>query len=707
LKSINATLLANQRLPNGRGYATATLADNGRLHPTSVVTDAYTGGKTIAVECGTSYVRIRYKSGGSGTLESQKISDPTVGAQWTTWAALVAANVFSAGSVALFWTGTYAVVVWQDTPTGDIKYKRSSDGTTWSATGVARATLVAGANSAGVSGTSPNCGIMTAYNAQIYWQAYNDATNTWAAAESAGAVFTSVLPEIAAFKDTINNRYIVAVSVQGYATWATYTVVAYTRAVGAATWSTGQIIFSGNGVSGSFSSLNFAQRQIGGYWWLSFCRLRLWNVGAFSNFMISASNDGLYWDDPLPTPVVGNELTLSILPAPSGGTWANAYWSTERAVYRLDTYTYWSAAVVAYHFITGRGGHQEGGGLNAKGGVSPTVPTTQSTLVALLDNRDGSLTTPRLFSIFTLNRGLVVLGVSFGQSAGTWYVTDFRYLTADGLLEITATDARGLLSSWFADTAYTYRGATVKFLVEWICALAGVHTVAFDGFAAWTDTIAAYTHPIAENAIFSLKSLSQRVPFEYVPQEDGSLYFYVPSAAPAPVYTFGTAAGEHQAWVTANPRAVANHSQLITPSLLDSPSWSFKGLPWFGGSESVTYLQDIGSPPRNRVGQAVDQTALNTMGRRRTLILNDRRLRSDADTTEAANALLVAAQERKRAGAFDAPPSFALEPADVVTINNGGYAQTAGPWRVEQFEEHFNLPGARPFFQRITLRGTA
>src|SRR5260221_8256673 len=184
MKTINATLLANQKVPNGRGYASATLADNGRLHPTSVVTDTYTGGKTIGVECGTWYTRIRYKAGGSGTLESQKITDPTVSAQWTTWTALVATNVFSAGSVGLFWTGAYAVVVWQDTPTGDIKYKRSSDGTAWSATAIARPALVSEAKSAGVSGTSPNCGIMTAYAAQLYWQKYTDATDIWTAAES-------------------------------------------------------------------------------------------------------------------------------------------------------------------------------------------------------------------------------------------------------------------------------------------------------------------------------------------------------------------------------------------------------------------------------------------------------------------------------------------------------------------------------------------
>jgi len=354
MKSINATLTANQKLPNGRPFATASLADNNRLHPTATAAGTTAGDKTIGVECGSFYVRIRFKAGGANTLEVQKITDPTVASQWTTWSALVASNVYAGNTVGLFWTGTYAVVVWQDQPTGDIKYKRSSDGITWSATGQARAALIAQANSAGVSGTSPNCGIMTAYSAQLYWQKYTDATDTWTAAESAGATFTTATPEVAAFQDTINNRYVVAVSVAGWATWTAYAIVLYTRAVSAATWSTGQLAFTA--AAASFNALNFSQRQIGGYWWLSFYRARAWNVGSVSTFLVSASNDGLFFDDPTPTPVVGNEFLLSILPAPSGGQWANPYFSTERQIYRLDTYTYWSAAVVAYHFTTGLGG---------------------------------------------------------------------------------------------------------------------------------------------------------------------------------------------------------------------------------------------------------------------------------------------------------------------------------------------------------------
>jgi len=298
VKTINATLLASQKIPAGRGYALATLADNGRLHSTQTVTSTYAGGKIVCVACASFYVRIRYKTAGSGTLEYQKITDPTVSAQWTTWSALVATNVFSGKSMGLFWTGTYAVVVWQDTPTGDVKYKRSSDGAAWSATGVVTAALVSEASAAGVSLASTTSGIMRGYAAQLYWCKYNDSTDTWTAAESAGATFTTSAPEIGAFADTINSRYVVAVAVQGWASYlASYAIVAFTRATGSATWSTGQAIAGGTGTTGTFFGINFSQRQIGGYWWISYYRWRLWNVSALSTYLVSPSNDGLFFED--------------------------------------------------------------------------------------------------------------------------------------------------------------------------------------------------------------------------------------------------------------------------------------------------------------------------------------------------------------------------------------------------------------------------
>ena len=111
MKSINATLSALQKVPFGRGFATAALTDNGRLHPTQTVSNASAGTIVSAVECGTFYLRLRYNPAASGSLDYQKITDPTVSSQWTTWViGLVATNVYTYKTVSIFWTGAYCKV---------------------------------------------------------------------------------------------------------------------------------------------------------------------------------------------------------------------------------------------------------------------------------------------------------------------------------------------------------------------------------------------------------------------------------------------------------------------------------------------------------------------------------------------------------------------------------------------------------------------
>ena len=85
----------------------------------------------------------------------------------------------------------------------------------------------------------------------------------------------------------------------------------------------------------SYSGPSFSQGKINSRWWLSFYRNTLWNVVSSLNHVAASSDDGLFWSDPLPTALPGNERTLDILPA--AGSWSSAYYSTERAAYRLDS----------------------------------------------------------------------------------------------------------------------------------------------------------------------------------------------------------------------------------------------------------------------------------------------------------------------------------------------------------------------------------
>jgi hypothetical protein len=206
-------------------------------------------------------------------------------------------------------------------------------------------------------------------------------------------------------------------------------------------------------------------------------------------------------------------------------------------------------------------------------------------------------------------------------------------------------------------------------------------TNSFDSFPAWTDLVSSFSHPVGNHAQYSLRALATRVPFEYFAREDGSLFFYVPTVAPPSLYTYGgnAAAGEHEMW----------------PGV-------------FGRRPTFTYFQLVGNPPRSQAGESLDISELYNAGRMHTMIINNRQVTTDPETTVLANALLVAHQERKHAGQFEAPPNFALQPGDVISFGQGPtYAAGEGNWRVEVFEEFFNQPGPRPFFQRITVRGTA
>lgn len=662
MKSIAAALTTAQRLADGKPSATAALADNAALHTVALSSAVPSGANTMAATCGAFYMRIRQTAGGSDKLDIQKITDPTVAAQWTTWTNLVPNNVINPRGIAIFWTGVWCVICWQDSG-GDIKFKRSGDGVSWSATAVAYLNTGVTKILSGCSNGATGSGIALTYGSQLYWGQYNHTTDTWTAVSSAGLTISTATPDVAVFFDTGNSRYTFALATAGFKTWTTFALVLVTRTAGV--WDSGRVFISQS--STSFTGLSFAQAQVNSLWWLSFYKITLWNVTAYTDHQLSASNDGLYWSDPIPSGVNGNERTMDILSAASG--WSNAYISTERLPYRIDPATYWSATVKQYNFAAAIAGSQ------AAGGGDEARPE----LFITLDNRAGTLTAPKLFTALTLSRGYTRAGVTSRQSAGVWYVAAYRYTQGDELLELDCFDARGLLATWTATFAHSFRTDTVAVLVERLCALAGIHTVTFDSFAAWSDVITAFSHPAGENTLYSLRSLAERVPFEYIVKEDGSLYFYVPTASPASVYTYGPGASEHRFWPGE-----------------------------FGLAQSINYLQVIGSPPRSRVTFAQDTQSLKDTGRRRTLLINDRRITTDANGTELSDAYIVVVKESKRTGRFTAPPSMSIEAGDVVDFNDSLWADTNGPWRVERIAESYNLKaGQHPFFQTITLRGTA
>jgi hypothetical protein len=257
-------------------------------------------------------------------------------------------------------------------------------------------------------------------------------------------------------------------------------------------------------------------------------------------------------------------------------------------------------------------------------------------------------------------------------------VTGFRYLSRDQLLEVTAVDAAGLLGAWVADQACALRGARVDTLVEHFGALAGIQAVTFDGSALWAATIANFTLVGGSTGLTALRALQARVPFEVVVQADGSLYCYVPAAGPAALETVGTSAGQHALWPGE-----------------------------FGAAVAANFINVAGSPPATIGSDAYTAAVVRAAGRRWNALTVNPRLTANADADALAAALLVQHSEQAKAGVFQCPPHLALEPGDVIAVSDSGYAAAAGPWRVTGIEEYFNTQKAQPFYQRVTLRGTA
>ena len=192
MKTLAAALATAQRTGAGRPLARATLADNGRLHPETLFTHSYTGAGVRAVNCGSFFFRTRQTSG-ANTVDIQKITDPTVSGQWTTWTNLPASGVPQAVMHAVLWTGSYVVLVYQSSADGKVYFRRSTDGLTFSAAAVAYADPAPAylASLGGVSGGAAHSGVVLAYNGGVYFGAYDPAANTWSAFGSSAATGSS------------------------------------------------------------------------------------------------------------------------------------------------------------------------------------------------------------------------------------------------------------------------------------------------------------------------------------------------------------------------------------------------------------------------------------------------------------------------------------------------------------------------------------
>ena len=176
-RSINANLLAEQKKLAYTPSLSLSLSDNALPHP--AVQDASLAGNSgnPTASCKTSSAIVRAQIQPAAGVYTQKITDPTVASQWESGWTLVDADAYDP---AIFWTGTYVVLVYQDAA-NNVKYRRSSDqGTTWgAATTIWTPAYSLNGRQIGVSGGATRSGLFYANGANICYRNYASATDAW------------------------------------------------------------------------------------------------------------------------------------------------------------------------------------------------------------------------------------------------------------------------------------------------------------------------------------------------------------------------------------------------------------------------------------------------------------------------------------------------------------------------------------------------
>ena len=488
---------------------------------------------------------------------------------------------------------------------------------------------------------------MLAYAGQLYWAAYTPGTDTWTAVDSAALTTTSIT-SVAAAWDADNSRHVVAFAGAGIATGLSFPVILITRAAGG-TWSTPHVQFAIASLNQYYTGLAISQEKVSGYWWLSALRVGDWTD---SEYGLACSDDGLEWEDLNFQAATSDSGLLQVL-----GTLAGSVWVASRAfVWKNVAQTFWSNRTLRSYELDLSG--------------------DMGRLTGELVNTDGAITAapPERWAVLTLERGLHVAGTDYYQSAGVFYVTGFHFTLQDNVVAFSAVDAIGLLTRWEADQAYTWTDESLTQLVRFVCALAGVHVVSFDASALWSDTLPLVIHP-GSSGLSALDSLSARGNFDVVVQEDGSLYCFVATAAPAAQHTYGDGASSHRYWPGA-----------------------------FGEGLAPNYVAVYPDDEANS-DTAMDTADMADQGHRQVDAFIDRRLLAGGDVQQLADARLTLAKEQRRTGFLDAPVNFALEPADILEFD--AHYESGFTWRVTGFTERYGMRKERPFFQHVLLRGTA
>ncbi len=622
-RSIDADLLATQQKTAYLPSLQITFRDNNLPHPALVKTplNNFSGNPTASVCTATSIVRA-HRVAGVG-LQIQTIYNPGVTSQWESWVTLDSNGNYPA----LFFTGSRVVLVYQDTSTMAVVFRKSDDnGLSWSSpTTIWTPAYYLNNTQFGISGTATRSAIVYANGNTLYIRLYNQSSNTFSAEQSItyGGVVTS-----AAGVHLSGDAFCLALNITDYASWTDSALVIQplTHNGSSATWGAAIPyigIQGGTGAAPAYAFGHVSLHKVGNWYYLTYTYAASAANGALydnNDTMLAVSDDGTFY-------TAGLRLGHTIADRLQVHAW------TDGKVYLCSDKHLFTSTPVATVTL----GTESIKALD----IQDYGPTAYAHIT--LDNRSGALDalpSGRLGCDVVMERGAICAGAARRCARETFVAARFSRLEEGATLEVRAYNYYRLLELWRAEFPYYYAAFSLRNLVTALAALAGIHHTTFDGSSIWDLPLGEFLVQPGQSAAAALASLQDQFQFVTRMGEGTTLQCLTLSSTPASVYVFGP--GGHPTL------RLEDESDRIAPD--------------------ITHIEVIG---RNAGAQAVASAIQFEMGRQFTHRITREVLTSNTDCATVAAATTAKVTTAVNRAQIVALPAFHLQPFDPITAPDG------------------------------------
>jgi len=636
-RAISAALLAEQKKTAYTPHVSLSIREADIPHPSLLASTASRADEHAIAHASmgaATFIQSRqYIYAATYELQWRLIADPSLPSEWTAAWTAIKTGIYRH---ALFWTGTYTVLVYINTSTGTAYWRRTSNGgSSWSAEQTIWSASTSVHTLVGVSvGATRSAVFWRDGTNTIKMRRYNHTTDSWGG-QRAFTLPSDVTGEFGvATLDAGSDSYYLTVPIKGPSIAQERSIqfykYNYTTNTLTTIWTHLLLSAEAAGVPYEINSVKLCRADYG---WLMVYAVESgglagninWDSDVFISHNITHDDDWFTLNE-FEYFSAGMRLGFSTLPYQ-----ANVIISNEGCYIVGDDEVFRSPAIAgAKTFNTSRI-------------ISYDYSEAQkSSLDLIIDNpagntdldflEDGYLGANIVFSV-----GATINGTAYGVDRKL-ILSDIEWLDYNRQVKITAVGGELLLERWKAYYGYTFNSVTIKAAIRATAALAGIMESSFDTNSLWSLTISLSIQP-GQSGRSVLNSLATQFQFQYQ-IVDLSIHCFVLTASPSVDYTFGNGAGEHP--------------------LVDVKSSSRRTLP------TATHIAVAGDAVG---GEALATTLQAEIGRMFTSVVNRRYITSDNQAEDIAARLLNKTKASVQQGRLVNMPAFHLQVWDVVSYN--------------------------------------